>query len=118
MTDEQRTKVIDAALTLGRLRELQDAYVGGPMPEWMPVNLWGTVLSELAGDAADLIEWFQSGKLPSRDIGCGTAVIEPWREADDLVTYICRWCEMVNTQPRGQCRCLKCGQPRGSRNNE
>lgn len=55
MTDEQRTKVIDAALTLSKLRELQGANVGGPYPSWLVVNGWASALSELAGAAAYLI---------------------------------------------------------------
>jgi hypothetical protein len=72
MTDEQRTKVIDVELTIGRLRELQSIYIG--------YFDGRSKFAELVGDAADLIEWFQSGKVPSRDIGCGTAVIEPRAE--------------------------------------
>lgn len=54
MTDEQRTKVIDAELILGRLRELHNIKIGDPTPKWLEGFLWLTALSQLAGDAADL----------------------------------------------------------------
>jgi hypothetical protein len=66
MVDQQRNKVIDTELTISKLRDLQRTYVGGPIPEWMLINVWGEALSELAGDAADLIEWYQSGKVPDQ----------------------------------------------------
>jgi hypothetical protein len=46
----------DTADVLKRLRELQHLKVGSPMPSWLPANDWGNPLSELCGQAADLIE--------------------------------------------------------------
>jgi len=41
-----------------RLRDLENAKVGGPGPDWLfvPPNRWGPPLSALARDAANLLE--------------------------------------------------------------
>jgi hypothetical protein len=99
--DNKENKVLSTDQVIDRLRQVKNAYDGGPLPEWLETNVWGEVLSKLAGDAADLIEWYRSGKVPSSAI--------------DMVTYTCHWCGARNTQPHGQCRCEKCGNARGSK---
>lgn len=54
------TKVIDVELTLGRLRELQAMKPGVVAPEWLNTNIWFVPLSQLARDAADLLERYKS----------------------------------------------------------
>jgi hypothetical protein len=40
-----------------RLKELRDAKVGTPLPEWMAKpNNWGAELSKLAGSAVEYLE--------------------------------------------------------------
>jgi len=41
---------------VSRLRQLASLKTGDPLPDWLSSHDWGTPISKLAGQAADLIE--------------------------------------------------------------
>ena len=46
------TDTTQSQATVLRLRELQNAKPGDPIPGWLSGDQWGVALSQLAGDAA------------------------------------------------------------------
>lgn len=77
--------VLSTETTLKRLREIQNCKIGGPIPEWMVESKgWGEPLSRLAGDAADLIEWYRSGKMPPQMRSECVEYHKMFKDKDDL----------------------------------
>lgn len=55
--EKASTTTIDPIETLQRLRQIGNMKFGDPMPDWLSLfNDWGTALSKLCRDAAELLE--------------------------------------------------------------
>ena len=91
---------LSTELTISRLRELQKSAIGGPNPEWLVTNGWKKGLSQLAGDAADLIEWYKSGKVPSSAID----MVPPFDP-----TWTSWWCKPCSVEVYS-IHCKHCGK--------